>query len=48
MSKGDLTGKRVAVTGGARGIGAATARLSAERGAVLALGDTAQPQRVGR
>lgn len=39
MSKTDLTGKRIAITGGARGIGAATARLLAERGAAVALGD---------
>jgi NAD(P)-dependent dehydrogenase (short-subunit alcohol dehydrogenase family) len=35
----DLTGKVVVVTGGARGIGAATARAIAAEGARLALGD---------
>lgn len=39
MSKRDLSGKRIAITGGARGIGAATARLLADRGAAVALGD---------
>ncbi|MFE3193597.1 SDR family oxidoreductase [Nocardia sp. NPDC059240] len=39
MSNKDLTGKKIAITGGARGIGAATARLLADRGAAVALGD---------
>ena len=34
-----LTGLRVAITGGARGIGAATARAFAEHGASVAIGD---------
>lgn len=39
MTKKDLVGRKVAITGGARGIGAATARLFAERGAWVSLGD---------
>ncbi|MGS2806032.1 SDR family NAD(P)-dependent oxidoreductase [Nocardia sp. MW-W600-9] len=39
MTKTDLTGRKIAITGGARGIGAATARLLAERGAAVAIGD---------
>ncbi|MEV6071387.1 SDR family NAD(P)-dependent oxidoreductase [Nocardia sp. NPDC052001] len=39
MSRTDLAGKKIAITGGARGIGAATARLLADRGAAVAIGD---------
>jgi short-subunit dehydrogenase len=39
MSKRDISGLTVVVTGAARGIGAATAELLASRGAVVALGD---------
>ncbi|CAM3611817.1 SDR family NAD(P)-dependent oxidoreductase [Smaragdicoccus niigatensis] len=39
MSKKDLTGRVVAITGGARGIGAATARAFVERGASVCIGD---------
>ncbi|MEW5811056.1 MAG: SDR family oxidoreductase [Actinomycetota bacterium] len=35
----DLTGRVVAITGGARGIGAATARAFAAAGAIVAIGD---------
>jgi NAD(P)-dependent dehydrogenase (short-subunit alcohol dehydrogenase family) len=37
----DLTGKRVLITGAARGIGAATARVCAAMGAAVMLADTA-------
>jgi NAD(P)-dependent dehydrogenase (short-subunit alcohol dehydrogenase family) len=36
---GDLTGKVIVVTGGAQGIGGATARLCAQRGAVVVIAD---------
>ncbi|RMI31381.1 SDR family NAD(P)-dependent oxidoreductase [Nocardia stercoris] len=39
MSGPDLTGKHVAITGGARGIGAATARALAGCGARISIGD---------
>lgn len=35
----NLRGKKIAITGGARGIGAATARLLAQRGAAVSVGD---------
>lgn len=40
----DLTGKRVAITGAGGGIGTATARLVAEMGADVMLGDIRAPQ----
>ena len=39
MTNADLTGKVVAITGGARGIGAATATALARTGATVAIGD---------
>ena len=39
MSKRDISGLTVVITGAARGIGAATAELLASRGAIVALGD---------
>ena len=39
MTKRDISGLTVVVTGAARGIGAATAELLAARGAIVALGD---------
>jgi short-subunit dehydrogenase len=48
MSKRDITGLTVVITGGARGIGEATAELLTARGATVALGDldTALVERV--
>ncbi len=54
MSKRDISGLTVVVTGAARGIGAATAELLASRGAIVALGDLDGPlveqvaERIGR
>lgn len=39
MTTNSLAGRRIAVTGAARGIGLATARLLHERGAVVVIGD---------
>lgn len=39
MNRIELAGKTIAITGGARGIGAATARKFAERGAAVSIGD---------
>jgi short-subunit dehydrogenase len=54
LSKRDISGLTVVVTGAARGIGAATAELLASRGAIVALGDLDGPlveqvaERIGR
>lgn len=44
MRKADLTGCVVAITGGARGIGRATASAFADRGARVVIGDIDEPQ----